>query len=104
MPDFLPVDCPNCGDTVDIALDELEFLHDGVVVNCPACDRAITFVLIPEWVKPQAVRAMFASEKWNAVVRALSNLYEGWYSFNLPDRVIFARLVRLLQAYSDWLD
>ncbi|NIM06220.1 MAG: hypothetical protein GTO55_07645, partial [Armatimonadetes bacterium] len=47
MSDFLPIDCPNCGDTVDIAIVELEFLHDGMTVDCPACDGCITFMLFP---------------------------------------------------------
>ena len=56
--DFLPIYCPNCGDAVDVALDELEYLHSGMTVVCPACDGAITFQMFGE------------EESWNAILAA----------------------------------
>ena len=39
----LPVQCPHCAEQVPVPLDELEFLHSGVTVNCPECGGEVVF-------------------------------------------------------------
>ncbi len=59
------IDCPNCGESVDIPTDDLELLHSGVSVDCPSCSEDIVFGVFSagEWV-----------QWWAKIVQSLTDL------------------------------